>query len=63
VVEELMWETQTHSMVISYTNIYATLGMKLCYNELFEVYKDKSDKRYHVFVKIYWSVKKTEMGP
>jgi len=45
-------------MVISYTNLYAILGMKLCYNELFEVYKDKSDKRYNVFVKICQSVKK-----
>jgi len=63
VVEELTCETQTHSMVISHTNLYAPLGMKLCYNELLEVYEDKSDKIYHVFVKICQSVKKTEKGP
>jgi len=34
VVEELTCETQTHSMVISYANLYAILGMKLCYNEI-----------------------------
>jgi len=58
VLQELTRETQTHSMVISYAYLYAILGMKLRYNELFEVYKDRSDKRCHVFVQICQSVKK-----
>jgi hypothetical protein len=56
VLQESTRETQTHSMVISYAYLYAILGMKLCYNELFEVYEDRSDKRCHVFVKICHSV-------
>ena len=36
-----------HSMAISYANLYAILGMKLCYNELFDVYEDKNDKIPH----------------